>query len=99
MRLLHNHLMDSFSYLRKNTSLAAKRGDEFAPPLPPLNLPLWHFKSFFPKSLPWWSTAWQDLCWKVQGQPWPCDSWPSGSWCDTYLWAVCEVFCRTDDSS
>ena len=29
------------------------------------------------------STAWQDLCWKVQGQPWPCDSWPSGSWCDT----------------
>ena len=58
------------------------------------------FQEFlFKKSCPWWSTAWQDLCWKVQGQPWPCDSWPSGSWCDTYLWAVCEIFCQRDDSS
>ena len=37
MPLLHDHLIDSCSYVRKNTLLAA-----FAPPLPPLNPPL-HF--------------------------------------------------------
>ena len=51
--------------------------------LKPWSHQMWHFESSFRKSWPWWSTAWQDLCWKVQGQPWPCDSWPSGSWCDT----------------
>ena len=35
MRLLHNHLMDSFSYLRKNTLLAAKGGCICTPLTPP----------------------------------------------------------------
>ena len=39
LSLMYNHLMDSCSYVRKNTLLAAK-GGAFAPPLPPLNLPL-----------------------------------------------------------
>ena len=37
--LLYNHLMDSCSYLRKNTLLAAKWGC-MCTPLPPLNPPL-----------------------------------------------------------
>ena len=37
--LLYNHLMDSCSYLRKNTLLAAK-GGWICTPLPPLNPPL-----------------------------------------------------------
>ena len=39
MPLLHNHLMDSCSYVRKNTLLAAKGGC-ICTPLPPLNPPL-----------------------------------------------------------
>ena len=39
MPLLHNHLMDSCSYVRKNTLLAAKGGCKCTP-LPPLNPPL-----------------------------------------------------------
>ena len=45
MLLLHNHLMDSCSYVRKNTLLAAKGGC-ICTPLTPLNPPLimqqWH---------------------------------------------------------
>ena len=36
MPLLHNHLMDSCSYLRKNTLLAAKGGVHLHPLNPPL---------------------------------------------------------------
>ena len=39
--LLYNHLIDSCSYVHKNTLLAAKG---FAPPLPPLNPPLLSIK-------------------------------------------------------
>ena len=39
MPLLHNHLMDSCSYVRKNTLLAAKGGC-ICTPLTPLNPPL-----------------------------------------------------------
>ena len=35
MPLLHNHLMDSCSYVRKNTLLAAKGGVHLHPPYPP----------------------------------------------------------------
>ena len=40
MPLLYNHLMDSCSYVRKNTFTNHQRGGAFAPPLPPLNPPL-----------------------------------------------------------
>ena len=42
MPLLRNHLMDSCSYVRKNTLLAAKGGVHLHPPYlpPPLNPPL-----------------------------------------------------------
>ena len=40
MPLLYNYLMDSCSYVLKNTLLAAKGGGAFAPPLAPLNPPL-----------------------------------------------------------
>ena len=40
MPLLHNHLMDSWGYVRKNTLYSPPKGGAFAPPLPPLNPPL-----------------------------------------------------------
>ena len=39
MPLLHNHLMDSCSYVRK-IHYSPPKGGAFAPPLPPLNPPL-----------------------------------------------------------